>query len=74
MGKYYVDKSLKPFCPKCGGTEGYLGTSNAYFVCGNKSCINTYGFHEHYYTPEMYPGSITWSTRIKISPWGRTYY
>lgn len=52
-----------PTCPKCGGTNGGLGTSAAYFICHD--C----GGEQYWTKDHQHPND--WDVAMKASPWGR---
>lgn len=54
-----------PTCPCCGSTNGSLGTSYAYFMCGDCN-----GGQPVYWTADhQHPGN--WEQAIAASPWAR---
>ena len=52
-----------PSCPACGSELGILGTSYAYFVCGD--CKT-----ERYWTPSHAP-TTSWKEAVELSPWSK---
>jgi tRNA(Ile2) C34 agmatinyltransferase TiaS len=65
-----VDASGQPpKCPVCGSTDGYLGTSYAYFVCNQckRERYWTVG-HEH---PS--DSGLAWGDAVKASPWSHLH-
>jgi len=60
------DAPWPPECPKCGSSNGSLGTSNAYFVCGD--CVT--GEATYNYFCGEHPGS-EWDKAIVASPYAR---
>lgn len=64
LEKLLAEKSMKPKCPRCGSTDGALGTSYAYFMC--RACAPAGGCV--YWTPNHeHPGD--WQVAIAESPW-----
>jgi hypothetical protein len=57
---------MTPTCPRCGSTDGALGTSYAYFMCRRCSsdggCVYWTADHLH---PQV------WQKAIDASPWAR---
>lgn len=51
-----------PRCPKCGSSDGVLGTQNAYFIC--QSCKT-----ERYWTPDFQHPGESWQKALDASPW-----
>ena len=69
-----------PACPRCGSTNGMLGTSNAYFICHNPECWPEHDWdrsrpsHEVYFLGDgRHPQDqgLTWKDAVLASPWGR---
>jgi len=69
----------EPYCPRCGSTDGYIGTQGAYFVCQNYECIESgYGQSR---TPSItmywccnrygWDCRCTWTEKVAASPFGR---
>lgn len=86
MVKQLVESSMttnqgeQPSCPRCKGTNGGLGTSNAYFVCHETDCVAAFHGGVIYYLGdgraphEQLPGipyAEAWKQAVLASPWGR---
>ena len=57
----------QPVCPRCGSTDGALGTQNGYFMCGD--CRQAGRLSEVYWTDNHeHPGD--WTVAIRLSPHG----
>lgn len=68
-----LPEGVIPMCPKCGSTNGVLGTSYAYFVCGDCKDDNGRSL-ERYWTDDYLPvphDQGGWPEAIRRSPFGR---
>lgn len=80
-----LNTDAPPFCPRCGGTDGYLGTQGAYFVCKYSGCVAMYSdtypyekWHPNgalimYWCCDKYGWgcNCAWPVKVKASPFGR---
>lgn len=51
-----------PYCPRCYGTHGILGTEGAYYICYNAQCDSNIS----YYAPSTF--GMSWADLVAASP------
>lgn len=63
----------EPCCPRCGSTDGSLGTQKAYFNCNE--CFrrnNMKGYQSQYWCCDKFGAGCDcrWDQKVDASPWG----